>query len=60
MPGARSASTSGPACGQRTCILRESAMPAKDGLLMTMAVDALESHPAGVADNSNQEDATMA
>ena len=58
MPGARSAPTSGPPCGQRTWILRDSTMPAKYRLLTIMTVDALESHPAGVADIASREEAT--
>ena len=35
--------------GQRDRILRDGAIPAKYKLLMTMIVDALQSHPDGVA-----------
>ena len=39
---------------QREHILRDGAIPAKYKLLMTMIVDALQSHPDGVANIANR------
>ena len=40
--------------GQRERILKDGAIPAKYKLLMTMIVDAIQSHPDGVANIANR------